>query len=133
MVDNFQQIHKLLVFESADTFYHLQIIKRKKEHPELTSNSKIIKTYYVQSHEYLTMKEEEIKLLCQHHNARACINLNQRSFEKTAFQTLAKISNQIMNKDYKSVRKSYESVCGKHSSEVEKKWIIDVDNFNMEQ
>ena len=32
-----------------------------------------------------------------------------------------------MNKDFKSVRKAYESVCGGFSNEPEKKWVIDID------
>ena len=31
-----------------------------------------------------------------------------------------------MNKDFKSVRKSYESVCGQYSNEKESLWIIDI-------
>lgn len=128
MIDNIDQIKKLLVFESSDDFYHLQIIKRKKEHPELGSNSAIIKTYYIRSLEYLDFKYLEIIFLCNFHNARAYINLNRRSFEKVAFHTLRKITDQIMNKDFKSVRKAYESVCGTYSNEPNKRWIIDIDD-----
>lgn len=128
MVNNINKIKSLLQFDSEDDFYHLQIIKRKKEHPELGSNSYIVKTYYIRSLEYLEQKYEEIKALCDFHNARGCINLNRRSFEKVAFQTLIKLTGQIMNKDFKSARKAYESVCGAHSNEKEnKKWIIDLD------
>jgi len=49
MVNNFKQIKELLEFESEDDFYHLQILKRKKEYPELGSNSATIKTYYLKS------------------------------------------------------------------------------------
>lgn len=127
MINNLEQIKKLLIFDSEDDFYHLQIIKRKKEHPELGSNSYIVKTYYIRSIEYLDKKFDEIKSLCNFHNARACINLNRRSFERVGFHMLRKITEQIMNKDYKSVRKAYESVCGTHSNEPYKKWILDFD------
>lgn len=127
-IDNFEQIIGLLQFDSEDDFYHLQIIKRKKEHKELGSNSYVVKTYYIRSVEYLLQKKDEIIVLCDHHIARACINLNRRSFEKVAFHVLKKICDQILNKDYKSVRKAYESVCGAHSNEKEKRWIIDVDD-----
>jgi hypothetical protein len=127
MVDNIEQISSLLNFESDDDFYHLQIIKRKKEHKDLGSNSACIKTYYVNSIDYLNMKYPEIKSLCDFHNARACINLNRRSFEKIGFHTLRKVTDQIMNKDFKSIRKAYESVCGTYSNENQKKWIIDID------
>jgi len=132
MVNNLEQISDLLNFESEDDFYHLQIIKRKKEHKDLGSNSACIKTYYVSSIEYLNLKFPEIKSLCDFHNARACINLNKRSFEKIGFHTLRKITDQIMNKDFKSIRKAYESVCGTYSNESNKKWIIDIDEKNLE-
>jgi hypothetical protein len=130
MIDNLQTMLNLLVFRSEDDFYHLQIIKRKKEHPELDSNSYVVKSYYINSTQYLLDKWNEIVTLCAHHNARACINLNRRSFEKCAFQLLRKVSDQILNKDYRSCRKAYESVCGTYSNEPDKKWIIAVDTHD---
>ena len=127
MIDNFDIIKGLLNFESPDDFYHLQILKRKKENPELGSNSYVVKTYYIKSVEYLEKKRNEIINLCEFNNARACINLNRRSFERLAFHMLKKVTDQIMNKDFKSVRKAYESVCGAYSNEPNKKWIIDID------
>lgn len=127
MIHNIEIIKRLLRFSSEDDFYHLQILKRKKEHPELGSNSYVVKTYYVSSIEYLETKFPEIVALCNFHNARACINLNVRSYERLAFQMLKKVTDQIINKDYKSVRKAYESVAGEFGTGRDKKWIIDVD------
>lgn len=132
MVNNFEQIKKMLTFASEDDFYHLQIIKRKKEHPELGSNSYVVKTYYISSIEYLEKKKDEIISLCEFHNARGCINLNRRSFEKIAFHAMQKIANQLMNRDFRSVRKCYESVCGANSNEPNKKWIVDIDGYSMD-
>ncbi len=89
---------------------------------------KLRKTFYVTFQEIF----EEIKLLCNFSNARACINLNRRSFEKVAFQNLKKVTDQILNKDWKSVRKAYESVCGACNNEKAKKWIIDIDTKSLE-
>ena len=132
MVNNFEQIKKMLTFASEDDFYHLQIIKRKKEHPELGSNSYVVKTYYISSIEYLELKKDEIINLCEFHNARGCINLNRRSFEKIAFHAMQKVANQLMNRDFRSVRKAYESVCGANSNEPNKKWIIDIDDVSVD-
>jgi len=132
VTNNFQQIQKLLKFRSEDDFYHLQIIKRKKDHPEIGSNSLVIKTYYIKSHEHLAKVEAEVIALCDFHGARACINLNRRSFERMAFHTLKKVTDQIMNKDFKSVRKAYESVCGAYANESDKNWIIDIDNISID-
>lgn len=133
MVDNFAIIKSLLEFNSKDDFYHLQLIKRKKDNPGLpgkNNNSRCIKTYYVTSPEYLEDRKAEIIGICTATNSRACINLNRRSFEKLAYQTLKKISDQILNKDFEHVRKAYESVCGAYSNESDKKWIIDIDDVN---
>ncbi len=133
MIDNFNQISELLKFESEDDFYHLQILKRKKENPELGSNSQVIKTYYVYSHDYLKSIKPEIVNLCEFHNARACINLNSRSLERAAFHTLKKITDVIMNKDWKSVHKAYDSVCGTFASNKDKSWIIDIDVKDLDE
>ena len=47
MVDNLDKILPLLKFESEDDFYYLQILQRKKENPQLGSNSRVIKNYYI--------------------------------------------------------------------------------------
>lgn len=129
MTNNFDKIKEILKFDSGDDFYHLQIIKRKKENPEIGSNSYVVKTYYIQSHQYLEDKMPEIMNLCDFNNARAYINLNVRSFERMAFHAMKKLTDIIMNKDFKSARKVYESVCGEFGTGRYKTWIIDID-FN---
>lgn len=126
MVNNFEQIKGLLSFPSDDIFYFCQILKRKKEHPELGSNSYVVKTYYIKKLEELDFYKDEMICLAEHHNARVYISLNQRSFERTAFQSLKKTADQIMNKDFKSVRKGYSSVCGMYAAG-DTTWIVDID------
>lgn len=129
MIDNFEQIKTLLDFPDEDTFYFAQIIMRKKDNPSTTgtnNNARLIKAYYIKSVEHLEKAKDEMILLADHYNARVCINLNKRSFERTAFHTLKKITDQILNKDYKSVRRAYNSACGEYSNG-DKRWIIDID------
>ena len=128
MVNNFNLISKFLTFESGDDFYFLQILKRKKENPEQTGNSRTIKTYYIDSLEKFFKLEKEIQTLCELHNARAYINLNKRSYEKIAFHHLKKVTDCLLNKDFKSIKDAYNSVCGSFSNSTEKRWIIDVDS-----
>lgn len=128
MINNFNQIKNLLKFESDDDFYSITILKRKKEHRELGSNSYMVKAYYITSLDHLDFYQEEMIYLASFHNARIYINLNRRSFEKLAFHHLKKISDQIMNRDYKSIRKAYDSVCGKFNAGKDKIWMIDVDD-----
>ena len=128
MINNFEKISHHLIFESSDDFYHLMILKRKKEHPELGSNSITVHTYYVNSLEHLKNIEKEVINLCEFHNARAYINLNKRSYEKIAFHHLKKVTDCLLNKDFKSIKDAYNSVCGSFSNSTEKRWIIDVDS-----
>lgn len=44
MIDNFEQIETLLSFDDSDLFYHLQIIRRGKDHPNLVAANRTIKT-----------------------------------------------------------------------------------------
>lgn len=125
--DNLEIILPMLQFESDDDFYFLQILQRRKENPDLSSNSKVIKNYYISSKEYLLSKYEEIKTLCDVFNARACIRLNRRSFEKVGFQALETTVNTLKNKDFKFIKNSYDRACGLSHNEKSNKWIVDVD------
>lgn len=132
MVDNFDQIRKLISFRSTDDFYFLQILQRKKDHKEMkvngsNNNSRLIKAYYIHSLEYFDFIKPEVIELCKLFNARAGINLNRRSYEKMSLQLLRKVADQIMNKSFNKSYKAYSSVVGAYQHESDKTWIIDVD------
>ena len=127
MIDNLEKVLPLLEFESEDDFYYLQILQRKKENPQLGSNSRVIKNYYITSIDYLTKHYEEIKKLCEVFNARASIRLNKRSFEKVGFKTMTNIANTMMNKEYKFLKASYDRACGLGHNDKNKTWVVDID------
>ena len=131
MIDNIQLILPFLKFESKDDFYYLQILQRKKENPQLGSNSKVIKNYYIASEEYLLNRYDEIKKLCEIFNARAMIRLNKRSFEKVGFKCMTNLANTMMNKEYSFINKSYDRACGLSHNDKDKKWILDIDEKNL--
>lgn len=126
-IDVLGQIKPLLSFRSEDDFYYLQIIQRKKENPDIGSNSRIIKNYYIHNVGYLEKKYKEIKILCDTFNARAMLRLNRRSFKSVAFKTLQNVSNYVVSENYLYTRKSYDKACGDGNSETNKTWIIDID------
>lgn len=127
MIDCLELIKDLLVFETNDDFYFLQILQRKKENPNLGSNSKVIKNYYITSTEQLIEKYDEIKSLCNMFNARASLRLNKRSFEKVAFKSLENFANVMQTKEYKHIINCYDKACGLLNNEKQKKWIVDID------
>lgn len=131
-VDNLNQILNLLNFDSDDDFYSVQLIRRRKENPQLKTNARVIRTYRIESKDQLLDKYDEIKALCHFFNARACINLNRRSFKKLAFKTLEKVTNQILAEDYKNVSNAYDSVTGSYSNEPLSRWVVDIDTDDFE-
>lgn len=136
MIDNFDKIIPLLEFPKVDdSFYFVQVLQRKKDHNGVAlggsnNNSRLIKAYQIRSAEHLLVHKEEMIKLAEVFNARVGINLNPRSFEKTAFQLLQKVANQMQNKDFCGVRKSYDSVCGNYHAEMDKRWLVDIDTKN---
>jgi hypothetical protein len=128
MVDNIEKVKSLMVFESEDDFYYLQILMRKKENPQLGSNSRVIKNYYIKSIEHLDKMYPEIKDLCNLLNARAMFRLNKRSFYNTGFKAMVNMANTMANKDFKNLRSQYDKACGQGHNSKDKTWIIDVDN-----
>lgn len=127
MIDVFEQIKPILNFNSEDDFYYLQILQRKKENPQLGSNSRVIKNYYIGNIEYLEERYDEIKTLCHQFNARAMLRLNKRSYRKVAFKTMQNIANSMSNGNYLSIKKSYDRACGDGHNDKNKKWILDID------
>lgn len=130
MIDNLNIILPLLEFDSEDDFYYLQLLRRKKDNPELGSNAQVMKNYYIRSQQHLQDRWEEIKKLCNFFNARASIRLNKRSFERVAFKTLSNVANTLGNKEFYHVRNSYDRACGQVHHDKNKTWIIDIDDVS---
>lgn len=129
IVDNFEQIKGLLEFPNEDTFYHLQIIRRGKDHPNLSCANRTIMTYYLDSSNKLEKLKEEIIGICKMFGARAYINLNPRSFKKTTMDTIAALAHRVSEGDYKKIYRTWNTVCGSEKSK-NARWIIDVDEPN---
>lgn len=129
VVDNLDLLIGFLEFDSPDDFYYLQILQRKKENPQLGSNSRVIKNYYIESKEYLISRYDEIKMLCEQFNARASLRLNRRNYEKVAFKTMVNVANSMQNRDYGFIRKSYDRAVGNGHAEPKGNavWILDWD------
>ena len=127
MIDVFNDIKDLLVFDNDDDFFYLQILQRKKENPQLGSNSRVIKNYYINNLENLENRYDEIKELCIKFNARAMLRLNKRSKRKVAFKTMQNMANSMANGEYGFIKKSYDRACGNGHNDKVKKWILDID------
>lgn len=132
MVDNFDKIEKMFYFtEASETFFHLQVIRRGKDHPDLPSANKVIKTYYVQSKEHLNKIKDEVIQLCEMFKARAYINIAGKDFSLLSKLVNFRLSERIYTGDFKKIYKIFNTCAGELKSKATR-WIIDIDNVNDE-
>lgn len=126
MVDNFELIKSLLIFKSEDDFYHLQIIRRGKDNPDMPAANRVIKTYYIDKCESLDKLRTEIIDLCEYFNARAYINLAPKSYRKCTLQCIADMAKRASDGDFKKIYKCWNSTVGYIKSD-SPHWIVDID------
>lgn len=127
MINNFAQIRDLLHFENQYSFYFLEIIKRRKENPDMLNHAKLIRDYYIYSLEEFDKFEPNIKEHCDLHNARAYFRLNVRNAEKIAFQYNKRLAELLITRDFKNIPKAYAAVAGEFDDDKNKTWIVDLD------
>ena len=128
-VNNFDLIERYLSFEDDDTFYHLQLLKRRKDNPGMNSNNILIATYYVKSLEHFQNLKNDIIAICDATRARAYLNLNEKSFKLSSLDALKNLATSISNESYRNHR-AFESAAGKVTKrDIKKKWIIDIDDM----
>lgn len=133
MVNNKDLIIPLLEFPHKDIFYFVQILQRKKDHKnQLGNNSRLIKAYFIDSLGKLELQWDEMVKLAEVFEARIMINLNPRNYQKAGFHLLQKVANQMANNDFHSIYKAYTSVCGEYHSEIDKRWVIDLDKHQLD-
>ena len=127
MIDNFKLIKPLLEFPNDDIYYHLQILRRGKDHPELPAANRVIKSYFICNLEGLDYVEQEIKDLCEFFGARAYINLAPKSIKKTTMLQLKYLAQRAYEGDFKKIWKSWNTCAGEIKGE-EPRWVVDIDN-----
>lgn len=132
-VNNFKLIESLLDFTSSDDFYFLQILKRKKENPEVPSNhnnnKRAIRTYYINSLDHYRGIEDEVKAICLATNSRAYIHPTKRSYKKVSKLCAITIMERVFNEEYIHTYKAFNTACGKPEGRSgDKLWILDIDN-----
>jgi hypothetical protein len=129
MIDNIELIKLLLNFSEPGDFYMLYVFKRKKDQPEGERDNhqsvRTIKTYCVDSIEYLEKRYDEIKQLCEMFKARAYIHVQKQNHKDVSLNMLSTLAERI--RDGASNQKGlFDSVVGQIKTQ-EKRWIVDID------
>lgn len=132
-VNNFDKLSSLLEFPNEDTFYWIQVLKRRKDNPEMQENSKICGTYWIFNKSELLDIKDELIYLSNIHNARVVLWVNPRNAKEINFKCAQLALEYYQSGQYKAVKHLTDSVCGKTRSKVlDKRYIIDVDTKDPE-
>jgi hypothetical protein len=130
MINNLDIIKPLLNFTEEGDFYMLYILKRKKDQPEDErdnhQSSRTIKTYCIDSLEYLESKYEEIIQLSELFKARAYIYVQKQNHKDVALDMMILLAERIKNGQHNQ-KNLFESVVGK-VKRMENRWIVDIDD-----
>ena len=131
-MNNFDLIRKMLSFPDENAFYFLQILKRRKDNPDLEKDMIHIADYYIYSLEQFDSIEQRIIDQCDTENARAYFRLNRRDAKKVAMQVLKITVDHIMSENYRAVKNAFASCAGRFHSDPDKRWIVDIDNISID-
>ena len=123
---NFNALTSLVYFLSGDEDEHLRghVMTRNKDGKE----TRIIKRFSITKKNYEEVYIEAIQL-CIKHGARFYVNPTPKSYESIAYDVLVKTAESIKHKNFKYVRRLYDSVADSNKGIRGKSfWMIDVDS-----
>ena len=127
VINNFDSINPHLSYESDEDFYFLQIIKRRKDNPDLERSEKTIRNFYLYQGDIEKFKDTIIKL-CIDNNARAYLYLNKRNIKDVVFEANVLLAGYMKSGTYKAIHNLMDKAIGNKHSDNEKKWILDIDS-----
>jgi predicted MPP superfamily phosphohydrolase len=122
----------MLSFPDENAFYFLQILKRRKDNPDLGKDMVHIADYYIYSLDQFDELKRKIINQCNAENARAYFRLNRRDSKKVAMQVLKRTVDYITSKNYNAVKNVFASCTGESHSDPDKTWIVDIDNVSLD-
>ena len=131
MINNLELIKPLLNFENSGDFYMLYVFKRKKDQPEGERDNhqsvRTIKTYTIESLEYLDKRWDEIVQLCEMFKARAYIHVQKQNHKDVSLNMMVALAQRIQDGNLKQ-KHLFDSVVGQMKT-LEKRWVIDCDDM----
>lgn len=133
-INNYENLRKLLKFESKDDYYFLQIIQRRKDNLGMKCDARGIKSYYIISLEMLDDLMDEIINLCKFFNARAYLNVNVRSWKTSVIKTVSNLVDRLGSDSLvrsNSIFDRVSSSCQKTNLGKDKLWVIDIDKIGI--
>ena len=131
-IDNFEQIKKLLMKDSDEYFYSIQILRRGKDHPELPAANFCVKNICIKGAENLEKYRDEIIKFCEAFSARAYICISRKSNQKCMLNALECYAKRLSDGDYKKPQAIWWHAVGITKPQV-KYWVIDIDEEQLDE
>lgn len=131
-IDNSIAVRSFLSF-NKDDFYFLQIIKRRKDNPDMELGTVVLKNYYIQSFEEYDKLIPIVKRQCEFENARAYFRLNKRNYKNIGLKLVNRALVYISSNNYTPLRNVFDTIAGECPSDPVRKWVVDVDNENINE
>lgn len=104
MVNNIELIRGLLKFSNPNDFYFLQILRRRKDNPDLGKDMIVLSDYYIHSFEEFDAVMPEVIATCNEFNARAYFRLNIRNKKKVNLQLIKRITDLVIDGNRNGVK-----------------------------
>ena len=131
-INNYSTIIPFLTFESEDDYYLLQVIKRRKDNPNMEVGERVLRTVYITSLEKIRKIYADLVNLADQNNARIYINLNVKSMKKTSMIAMKELAGRVMDDNFKGAYHIFDSAAGQCGATRDKKWIVDLDEKEAE-
>lgn len=116
MIDNFDKILEFLPSKQInDLIYHLMVLKRKKDHPDLTDKSQFTRaliTLSIKDKSDLLKYKEDIINIAESTRARIMINLSPKSSRKLHFSMLKSLTVMLENDTSQKLQGLFHSCVG---------------------
>lgn len=129
MINNIELIKPLLNFSEDGDFYMLYILKRKKDQitdKENHQSVRTIKTYSIESIQYLEKRYDEIIQLSEMFKARVYIHVQKQNHKDVSLEMMMALAQRIRDGQHKQ-KNLFDSVVGQIKTK-EKRWIVDIDS-----
>jgi hypothetical protein len=129
VIDNLEVIKDILVFNNPNDFYQLYIMVRRKDFPEsekkLHKEVRVIKSYCIDSIEYLESRWDEIKKLANFFSGRVYIEVNPKNHMEVSFRMLKELGDRFERGLFRQ-NGIFDITAGSLNSKLSR-WVIDID------
>lgn len=130
MVNNLEIISSLLKFTNEYDFYRVEILVRRKDF-KYHVHDRLLKTYFVDSIEYLREKFPEMVTIAETFGARVYISPNVLNHADLIDDVLIYAAQSRKIKHF-NLSNIYATVAGRASSR-DKRWVVDIDTDSIDE